>query len=60
MIEKVERKRGHHTNKDVVRVCTCVSMCVCSCVCVGVCDICISGSEAAPVMDGPHLYVHTE
>lgn len=45
-------KRGCNTNKGMVCVAVCESVCVH--------DICISGSQAALVLDGPHLYVHTE
>ena len=48
--EGKRQKRGFDTNKGEV--------CVCVCVCVN--DICISGSRAALVVDGPHLNVHTE
>lgn len=34
-------------------------MCVCVCVCA-VRDICMSDSQVAVVLAGPHLYVHTE
>lgn len=46
--DKKSKENEGNTHNEIV----CVRVCVC--------DICICGSEAAPVMDGPHLYVHTE